>query len=409
MQDQRNAFFWIQNFIGGFGGDSKNITAFGESAGSTFLTYHICSSSVRLFDRAILQSGLPFGDLPLKTKEQEYQDLLKHLNINEATGKDRLKALRAVHADELVKCPGTHLTPYVGPIPGVAPEDNVFSRGPATLTNFAELIATCEWLGDLVIGDDFWEGQLFLLGVSALNQETFQDTVKAVFPQSEAEALLKAYDLPISGTEDMNRALIPLSHFFGDLAFSSQYQSLAETLLQHASKSKRQVFRYSFALSNPFPGTLFSNSPGHHFVEILYVFLTLLDRYPSRRDSWAARQAKETARKWIAFANGQRPWEPYASSNTAGIEDTQIAICDDLRGWTVRTTKEDDQISRDDPWGERRYHGWKAFGTAFNALKEDGESVEDWTRKVTTVRLKLLALIVGGAGLVRVPDLDAYA
>lgn len=70
IQDQRTAFTWIDEFISGFSGDTSSVTAVTESAGSIFFTYHICDSSTRLFDGAILQSGLIFGDLPSAVKER---------------------------------------------------------------------------------------------------------------------------------------------------------------------------------------------------------------------------------------------------------------------------------------------------------------------------------------------------
>ena len=406
LQDQRNAFLWIQDFIEGFGGDSHNITAFGESAGSFFLSYHICGSPIRLFDRAILQSGLVFGDLPLKTKEREYQDMLKYFKIDGATVTERPEALRNVDPNELAKYPGSHMTPYIGPIPGVAIQDSLFSRELPTITAYPELIVTCEWLGDLMIGDDFWEGQVFLPVVNVCSQTAFQETIKSVFPASEADALLKVYDLPASGTVEKSRALMPISHFYGDMVFSGQYHILARVLAQHASKTKRKIYRYSFAMSNPFPGTFFSFSPGHHFLEILFIFLTFLDRYPTHRDNWAARQAKETASRWIAFANGNEPWDPYVSGSNMKIDDARIAICDDIRGWTVRTVKEDEEISRNDPWGERRYLAWETFDAAFNALKSNDESLDVWDNKVNVARLKLLEVVYSIVGIVKVPNED---
>lgn len=62
---------------------------------------------------------------------------------------------------ELAQYPGTCLFPYVGATPGVATEDSLFTRGVPTATNQLDLVPTCEWLNDLMIEDDFWEGAAF--------------------------------------------------------------------------------------------------------------------------------------------------------------------------------------------------------------------------------------------------------
>lgn len=401
IQDQRAAFLWIQDFIEGFGGDPHNITAFGESAGSIFLAYHICGSPIRLFDGAILQSGMPIASLSLETKDVEYYDMLKHFKIEGATPAERLDALRKVGIDELTQYPGSHLSPYVGPIPDVPAQDSLFSRGPITASNFAHLISSCEWLGDLIIGDDFWEGHVF--GASLLNcaPPAFVELVKSLFPTAEAEALLNAYDIPSSGVTEPIRALMPISHFYGDMVFSGQYHTLARVLAQE--KQSRKVYRYSYAVSNPFPGSLCSFAPGHHFVEILFVFLTLLDRYPTHRQNWAAKMAKETARRWVTFANGGEPWQPYKSGQA---RSETIAVCDDLRGWTTRSVEEDEEVSKEDPWGERRYRAWRALEAAFGALKGDGEGVAGHDEKANLVKLKLLHLLYGPNSIIRLPGVE---
>lgn len=52
------ALRWVRNNIHAFGGDSKNITVFGESAGAGSVHLHMLSDmSKGLFDKAIIQSG----------------------------------------------------------------------------------------------------------------------------------------------------------------------------------------------------------------------------------------------------------------------------------------------------------------------------------------------------------------
>ncbi|KAI7972800.1 hypothetical protein EIK77_003946 [Talaromyces pinophilus] len=403
MQDQRNAFVWINKFIDGFGGDESNITAFAESAGSTFLVYHICGSSTRLFDRAILQSGLIFGNVPFEIKEMEYQTMLKQLKIDAATASERLDTLRQVNTQALLHLPGSHMTPYVDSIPGVSPEASLFERGVPTVANQMDLIATCDWLGDIIIGDDFWEGQIFFYGLQTCDQSQFVETVRSLFPTPEAEALLAAYQLP---TTDQNRGMMQISLLLGDLMFSAPYHGLWRHLASsQTSNKKRNIYRYSFCLSNPFPGSIFNFVVGHHFVEILYLFLTLQDRYPTHRNGWATRQAQDTARRWITFANGHAPWDPSATidANTTLESDSKIAICDDISGWTVRTLRQDEERSRNDPWGERRYAGWRAILDAFDSLRSDKEN---YSHNFTMTRLRLLQFVYGTEGMVKVSGLE---
>ncbi|MEQ2273495.1 hypothetical protein XENORESO_004827, partial [Xenotaenia resolanae] len=60
LLDQRLALQWVQENIHSFGGNAKQVTIFGESAGGASVGFHLLSPDSRpFFTRAILQSGVP--------------------------------------------------------------------------------------------------------------------------------------------------------------------------------------------------------------------------------------------------------------------------------------------------------------------------------------------------------------
>ncbi|KIW18746.1 hypothetical protein PV08_03035 [Exophiala spinifera] len=395
IQDQRAAFSWIHQFIGGFGGDESNVTAFGESAGGIFLVYHIAGSNEKLFNRAIIQSGTVLGHAPFELKELEYQGLLKTFNVTGSTPQERLEQIRQIPADQLIKYPGAHIFPFVDDIPDLHVRQPLFARGPVTYTSQTALIQSCEWLEELVIGDDFWEGHLMTDYVRSATAPAFVAVLLSTFPEPQAAKLLEAYDMPstvdAAETADQNLFLRNLTLLVGDMMFSGMIQRLTTTLARDKS---RKVYRYAFGLSNPFVGSNHSFVTGHHYVEILFIFLTLLDRYPRHRDNWLAKQACETAKRWITFAHGQAPWDEYTLE--AGQDEMQgkIAICDDFKGWHVKTLEEDEEEGKTYPAGPRRYAAWQCYNEALEALLGPDMSEEECRRKMDSASLNVLMYLL---------------
>jgi len=154
---QWRAFQWIQENIAGFGGDPGNVTAFGESAGSICLVYHL-SSDKRLFRRAVLQSGSPVGTQGLDEKDREYERLLGVLGVGGQSAKERLEAPRKVDVEKLSKVESIQsLLPYFS-----TRTEEIFKVGRAPdYANAAQLVGECSWVEDVIVGDYQFEGYVF--------------------------------------------------------------------------------------------------------------------------------------------------------------------------------------------------------------------------------------------------------
>ncbi|HXA40319.1 MAG TPA: carboxylesterase family protein [Phenylobacterium sp.] len=123
MMDNIAALKWVQANIAAFGGDPKNVTAFGESAGGILINDLMASPQARgLFAKAISESG--FGrvpGLPMAAAEKAGVAYATGLGVA-GTGPDAVKALRALPADQLSKATG-QITPIV--------DGKVMPEGPA--------------------------------------------------------------------------------------------------------------------------------------------------------------------------------------------------------------------------------------------------------------------------------------
>lgn len=121
------------------------------------------SASVPLFNRAVLQSGTTATVPPaaLGDKEAEYKSLLKFLGINH-DDKDRLEKLRAVPAEKLVEANNGVGVPIHRPFADQEYKGAFFSRGVPDWWTENKLLNDCDWVDEVIIGEDFFEVCVFL-------------------------------------------------------------------------------------------------------------------------------------------------------------------------------------------------------------------------------------------------------
>ncbi|XP_061566052.1 acetylcholinesterase [Cololabis saira] len=106
LLDQRLALQWVQDNIHFFGGNPKQVTIFGESAGGASVGFHLLSPDSRpTFTRAILQSGVPNGPwASVSTAEARRRatQLGKLVSCNGGNDTELVACLRNIPAQELI-------------------------------------------------------------------------------------------------------------------------------------------------------------------------------------------------------------------------------------------------------------------------------------------------------------------
>ena len=94
------ALRWVQSNIAAFGGDSSNVTIFGESGGGGKVSTLLAMPSAKgLFKRAIIESGSTLSVRTREAAESDTQKLLALLNL----GRDAAAGLAALPARQLIR------------------------------------------------------------------------------------------------------------------------------------------------------------------------------------------------------------------------------------------------------------------------------------------------------------------
>jgi len=286
LMDQIAALEWIQRNITNFGGNPKNVTIAGQSAGAMSVSMLMSSPQAKgLFQRAIGESGGLFEPLQLAPK---------YLLANaEHDGEKYAASLGAASLLELRKLPAAALfggtagdvshpviEPYVLP---AAPYE-AFASGHQTDV-------------PLLIGSNAEEARS-LVDVSHIKASTFDSDLEHSWGPLPAP-LVAAY--PHATDEDARQARLDLER---DLRFG--WDMWAWARLQ-AETGKSPVYYYSFRQRPPFPaGSIYDGWGASHYAELWYVF-DHLDQSPWHWSVTDRKVAAEISSYWVNFARTGDP------------------------------------------------------------------------------------------------------
>lgn len=306
LLDQVAALQWVRQNIASFGGDAKNVTIFGESAGALSVEYLLASPAARgLFDRAIVQSGYLFTMPELRNARYEEQSAEGiGAALASKLGAPGVAQLRAMDARELVDATATAgYAPY-GTIDGrILPRQLVdtFDRGEQ---------APVPLIAGFTSGEV--RGLRFLLPPAPASAEAYANDVRMHYGDL-ADDYLRLYP-----PRDLEQTQLAATR---DVVFGWA----AERLVRNQAAIGRDAFLYYF--DHDYPSAAAADLTAFHASEVPFVFGTfehIPAGWPAIPDTTGERQlAGAMLDYWTSFASNGQPaatnapaWESFAPSGS---------------------------------------------------------------------------------------------
>ncbi|PRP73268.1 para-nitrobenzyl esterase (intracellular esterase B), partial [Planoprotostelium fungivorum] len=302
IHDQQLLIRWVVDNVQRFGGDPKNITVFGESAGAMGAAVHMTLEGSKGVKRYILQSGTA-DVVAVKSDDQIWPQLVKYCGVDEnLDAREKVPLEKLMEA--LINHPQWRYIPSLGSIIPSHPSKKIAGGG------------INDDIEDIILGYNTDEGSLF--GRGAMYNLTELDSMNkflAPFPPPVASAIQKMYPgLPNDG-RDMRESHRVEADLIADFIFITPTILLARHLAAAREKERKgpTVRLYKFDHIMAWLKNHMEQTQMYH-LELPSIFLQkqCFKRHPSVNEiDWKLSLAMTSL--WIQFSvNGDpKDWPPY--------------------------------------------------------------------------------------------------
>ena len=304
LMDQQAALRWVQRSIRGFGGDPRDVTLFGESAGGLSTLAQVASPAARgLFQRAIVESG-SYSLTQQSLASAESAGAAFAAKVGCAT--NTATCLRSLPVSTIVDNEDTGgYEPNIDSV--VLPQSVITALGSGQFSHVPVIIGTNRDEWRLFVGLDQLEG------APAVTAANYVAQISSTLGVPTSVATVVASEYPLSG---YSSPAVALGAVGTDAIFA------CPALVEEAALAKyTPTYAYEFSDESApdrfLPSFGFPYGAAHAF-ELQYLFDLANTQFPGALSAPQRRLARTMQRYWTGFAATGGPGAGWPQFTTGG-------------------------------------------------------------------------------------------